>query len=293
MFYRRKILLSLLELSGGNLNNTQMQKLLFLYCQTNGNQYYDFFPHKFGAFSHTVYYDKNKLIESGHLTDNKYFEIVKNKSVLHDLKNNDSRALGRFVEDHKHLKSRDLTRQSYLKYPEYAIRSTILDTLLDVKEREEVAKIQSFDYTSTLFTIGYEGISIDEYIKRLIFANVKVLIDVRKNPLSRKHGFSKRSFKKYIEGVGIRYVHFPQLGIASKLRQDLEGKASYSNLFEHYRRDILSNQDETLEKVLDFLKRYQRVALTCFEADHKMCHRHCVSSHLKSISKNKYEVRHI
>jgi hypothetical protein len=45
MFYRRKILLALLEAFGGSLKRTDCQKLLFLFCQRRGKNYYDFFPY--------------------------------------------------------------------------------------------------------------------------------------------------------------------------------------------------------------------------------------------------------
>jgi len=51
----------------------------------------------------------------------------------------------------------------------------------------------------TLFTIGYEGISLEEYFNRLIKNDVKVLVDVRNNPLSMKFGFSKTQLKRFCE----------------------------------------------------------------------------------------------
>ncbi|WP_348602891.1 DUF488 family protein [Bartonella tribocorum] len=42
------------------------------------------------------------------------------------------------------------------------------------------------------FTIGYEGKSLENYLNCLLENNIKILCDVRKNPISRKYGFSKR-----------------------------------------------------------------------------------------------------
>ena len=41
----------------------------------------------------------------------------------------------------------------------------------------------------------------------LIREDVKLLCDVRKNPLSMKFGFSKNQLKGILEGVGIEYIH--------------------------------------------------------------------------------------
>ena len=46
-----------------------------------------------------------------------------------------------------------------------------------------------------LFTIGYEGISLETYINKLIINDVNVLCDVRKNAYSQKYGFSKQTLE--------------------------------------------------------------------------------------------------
>ena len=45
-----------------------------------------------------------------------------------------------------------------------------------------------------LFTLGYEGLTIDAFIARRQTAQVKTAVDVRELPLSRKKGFSKSTF---------------------------------------------------------------------------------------------------
>ena len=42
-----------------------------------------------------------------------------------------------------------------------------------------------------IFTIGYEGATVDEFLTALRDAGVKRVIDVRALPLSRRAGFSK------------------------------------------------------------------------------------------------------
>ena len=63
MYYRRKILLALIEVFGGSLPNTDCEKLLFTFCQQTGKNHYDFFPYKFGPFSFLSYYDKRRMID--------------------------------------------------------------------------------------------------------------------------------------------------------------------------------------------------------------------------------------
>jgi uncharacterized protein (DUF488 family) len=161
---------------------------------------------------------------------------------------------------------------------------------------EEQNKIKAYwnnDQSSTLFSIGYEGKSIDEYLRYLILNNVSVLVDVRRNPFSRKHGFSQKEMKRYLEGAGIQYIHLPGLGIASHLRKNLDDKTSYEALFAHYSANILPHQSEALCEIMNLLEKYKRVALTCFEAEPSMCHRHKVTEALDADIRFDYPIIHL
>ncbi|MCP4415504.1 MAG: DUF488 domain-containing protein, partial [Chloroflexi bacterium] len=122
---------------------------------------------------------------------------------------------------------------------------------------------------------------------------VEVLVDVRQNPFSRKHGFSKKSLKKYTQKVGIQYLHLPELGVPSRLRKDLNSADSYKNLFEHYALNILPEKQKEVEKIKNMLIQQQRLALTCFEADPNMCHRHTVAEFIESDPKLGTPLKHI
>ena len=61
----------------------------------------------------------------------------------------------------------------------------------------------------TLFTLGYEGLTIEAFIARLQAAQVKTVVDVRELPLSRKKGFSKTAFCTALATHGIAYLHPP------------------------------------------------------------------------------------
>jgi len=52
-------------------------------------------------------------------------------------------------------------------------------------------------------SIGYEGLTVDSFLHKLIANNITVVMDVRSNPQSMKYGFSKKSFKQYIESAGL------------------------------------------------------------------------------------------
>jgi uncharacterized protein (DUF488 family) len=54
-----------------------------------------------------------------------------------------------------------------------------------------------------IFTFGYEGLSLEVFIRRLEVVGVQTVLDVRANPLSRKRGFSKGAFSAALQTAGI------------------------------------------------------------------------------------------
>jgi uncharacterized protein (DUF488 family) len=111
---------------------------------------------------------------------------------------------------------------------------------------------------------------------------VTLLCDVRRNPLSRKYGFSKGTLSKACEGVGLRYEHLPELGIASDRRRELKSQADYDALFADYEREDLPSHGPALARIAAWVKDGgHRVALTCFEHAPEQCHRHCVAEALE------------
>lgn len=293
MYYRQKILLALVEACGGTLKRTDFQKLLFLFCQYTKQNFYDFFPYKYGGFSFLSYWDKSRLESRGLLGENENFVVVADASFIEQLKPKDQIALKTFVAKTNGLRGKPLIRKTYLEFPHYACRSVILSEVLS---QDEIASLQPWflrDTPPCLFTIGYEGKSIDAYLNQLIAYHIKVLVDVRKNPFSMKYGFSKAKFQRYTERAGLQYYHLPELGIPSNLRRDLNSPRAYRDLFEYYSTEILPNQRECLKEVEILLDEHTRIALTCFERDHHCCHRNQVTEYLKKSADFNTRVIHL
>jgi uncharacterized protein (DUF488 family) len=144
-----------------------------------------------------------------------------------------------------------------------------------------------------LFTIGYEGLTINQFIEKLVSNDIKILIDVRNNPISRKVGFSKSVFRDRLEAVGIKYQHIPELGVPSALRKNLGTKASYQSLFHHYERKILACNLDYVEQIKMAITQFSRVALMCFEADYHTCHRHRITEYLSQDRSFKTNIVHL
>ncbi|MDO8549704.1 MAG: DUF488 family protein [Ignavibacteria bacterium] len=269
------------------MDSTDFEKLLFLYCKNTKQNYYDFFPYKFGCFSHLSYQDKRVLIKYGYLKESDKFELRysnegmnSKKSFINELKEDDKKSLQKFAAKSKNVRGSRLIKETYLQYPSYAVKSEIAEKILNKDELRKVKNSISTLCNKTLFTAGYEGLTIDAYINKLILNNISLVVDVRRNPLSMKYGFSKTKLKIYLEKAGINYIHLPELGIVSKLRKNLETQEDYQELFDYYASETLLLNIEAINKIITLLNKYNRITLTCFEADHKSCHRHKITEWL-------------
>jgi len=56
-----------------------------------------------------------------------------------------------------------------------------------------------------IYTVGYEGLALEEFLQRLQSAKVQIVVDIRDVPLSRKHGFSKTALAAAIGAAGLKY----------------------------------------------------------------------------------------
>lgn len=290
---RQRLLLSLLKGLGGSAGNVDFQKILFLYCQeSDSGQPYDFVPYKRGAFSFTSYADRRKLISLGLIEEGEqYWKLTDQgeKAIAADI------FLADFLGSLDGLRGDELVADTYRRFPYYAIRSDIAERVLggdsEALARIELEKAKLCPHP--LQTIGYEGLSLEAYLNLLIQADVSVLCDVRRNPISRKYGFSKSTLGNACAGVGIWYEHLPELGVASEQRQELRTQEDYDALFIEYERDHLPNQTEALTRIQEWIDSGARVALTCYEHLPHQCHRHCVAERLQAMSGRPLEARHL
>jgi len=135
--------------------------------------------------------------------------------------------------------------------------------------------------------------SIEKYLNKLIKNDIKVLCDVRRNPLSMKFGFNKKQLSGFCSPLGIKYLHLPKLGIESDKRKKLENQADYDSLFKEYKKNILKSNITDQQKIIDLINNESRVAITCFEANIHHCHRFHLSKSLQKFNGREYKVMHI
>ena len=126
-----------------------------------------------------------------------------------------------------------------------------------------------------LYTIGYEGLEIREFLAALHANKVETVVDVRELPLSHKKGFSKNSLQKRLSREHIWYVHVPELGCPRAIRMRYPGRYRVARDWQRFEKDYsrhLRGQGEALT-ALSVTVGASRCALLCVEADPHFCHR--------------------
>lgn len=272
-YKRQRFLLAFVRQLQGSVTSTDLQKLVFLYTMSEKTDFYEFIPYKYGSYSFQLAEDLDILRKDGYLC----IESTSESSRI--------KAIGKYpIEASFEIaaeRGNALIRKAYREYPYYAINSGIIGKLF---HGEELERFNSAKQTCTmtrqvLFTIGYEGKSIEAFVNTLIQNGIRLLCDVRKNPLSRKFGFSKGKLRHIIETVGIKYVHIPDLGIESDKRSSLDTVEDYKCLFNDYEKTLPSLLPQ-LDQVYSLLCSHARIALMCYEHEPEMCHRHVIRDNI-------------
>ncbi len=123
-----------------------------------------------------------------------------------------------------------------------------------------------------IFTIGYEGATMDEFLAALKEAAVERLIDVRALPLSRRPGFSKSPLRAALEEAGIEYVHLKALGTPAEGRSAARA-GRHSDLERIYAGQLELPEALVQAAQMVELAKEKPSALLCFEREPAHCHR--------------------
>lgn len=127
-----------------------------------------------------------------------------------------------------------------------------------------------------LYTIGYSGFAIDQFVQRLVDHEIECLIDIREIPISRKKGFAKNALRESLANEEIEYLHFKALGSPKELRHRVREDRDYSTFFKGVRRHLKKPLGQTSVKEAIASAREMRSCLMCFCPDWERCHRSCV-----------------
>jgi uncharacterized protein (DUF488 family) len=146
-----------------------------------------------------------------------------------------------------------------------------------------------------LATIGVYGFTLEQFMRALREADVRLLLDVRQRRGVRGPQYAwanARRLQAALEDAGIAYEHHPELAPTTELRQ-LQyrederlgvGKRSRAELAPEYReryvREILERAD--FGKLVAELPSRGAGALLCVEHDPEACHRSLIAERMSA-----------
>lgn len=131
----------------------------------------------------------------------------------------------------------------------------------------------------TIYTLGYEGVALSDFIRTLEDWDITLLLDVRERPQSRRAGFSKRALSEALAGSGIAYRHVRQLGDPKPGRDAARRGAmeEFRSIFNAHLN--LDGSQIALREVAEQASD-ETVVLMCYEYDAQDCHRSLVAQRL-------------
>jgi len=132
-----------------------------------------------------------------------------------------------------------------------------------------------------LYTIGHSTRSIDELLELLQAAGIRVLVDVRRFPASRRHPhFAQGALSASLTGAGIVYRHEPDLGGRRTPRPDSLNLAWREEGFRGYADHMHTAPfREGLQRVIARAAA-EPLVLMCAEAVPWRCHRQLIADAL-------------
>ncbi len=136
------------------------------------------------------------------------------------------------------------------------------------------------DQLPSLATIGYEGALLGDFIATLKASSVRLLIDVRELPVSRRKGFAKGALSTALEAADIRYLHLRGLGDPKPGREAARA-GDHAGFLKVFRTHMLTSAAQFDLSVAASHVAGGGACLMCFERDHAACHRTLVAEAIR------------
>jgi hypothetical protein len=261
MLFRQRAILGMIH-AAHTLSLDRLNNLAFMIareCRLGVNEIYDFIPTKTGPYSFTMQHELQVLEQSGVITNrngqyctdsDEYFRCSVETRI----------EISKVVSKYRNVNDNELTSIVRREHKQYTkVPTEFCVNQIDGNNRRAI------------YTIGYEGLSLEEFLCILLHNHVTRLIDVRANPISRKFGFNAESLAEFCRTTEIEYVNIPQLGVRSSVRQKLTKGLTYQCFFDMYR--------ESISRRVPFIEQAATYALDaptafmCKEINRDECHR--------------------
>lgn len=175
-------------------------------------------------------------------------------------------------------------------------QNQFLQLILKNKWSRDETRVQLKRFLNdTIYTIGYQGRNLDDFIMLLKNNGIKYLIDVRySNKSEKKPEFNGDILERELKRNGVEYVHMPQLGLPYLIQDPYKaGALSFECVKQWYRWYVYNQNGFDFEKFVDEIKSKGKTALMCMERyskptrDQKIhCHRDILADMILEIEKD-------
>ena len=129
-----------------------------------------------------------------------------------------------------------------------------------------------------IHTVGHSTRAIEDFIALVREGAVRTLVDVRRQPFSRRHPqFSRDALARSLAGAGIAYVHEVDLGGHREPRPDSPNTAWRIDAFRGYADHMAT---PAFQDALARVAALEHAAVMCAEAKPQDCHRQLLSDAL-------------
>jgi ParB family chromosome partitioning protein len=149
-----------------------------------------------------------------------------------------------------------------------------------VSQHDEAGVLRRQFLNDTIFTIGYQGRDVENFIDVLKKNGIELVVDARYSAESQyKPEFSQAVLKRELERNHIKYEHRPELGLPYLIQNPYkEGAFGYECLKQWYTWHI--NAETKFDELIEHVKKSGKVVLMCMERHAKpmreqryACHR--------------------
>jgi len=279
MLTNRKVLLSMIQQTESPISLIKIQLLMFLTMQKSPTKHYWFIPTEKGPFSLVLEDDAIAMDKKGLLILEYPAQTIRINIGQYTEKmmpqDEDRHLLNTILEEYQTKDDQELLKIAITMNPFYGIHlpSDKL-SLLDSHTQSEVGTIQESikDAPRALYTIGYEKITLDEFILFLLAQGIQTVIDVRETTTSRRREFSKAPLERALTKVTIGYISIPELGIPTEIRNKILKTGNHQDLLRWYRTNEEHKNRKYTSEVANLVSK-GNTALMCYEKDHNECHR--------------------
>lgn len=180
---------------------------------------------------------------------------------------------GKITPDHAVLISRLTVKKDGETLPDAKRQKLFLNVIIDRKlSRDEAREILKWIQNDTIYTIGYEEKSLDEFINILEQNKIDVLLDIRESGKSRyKPEFNEDILEREFKKISTAYERRPDLGVVYDVRTPyLEGWFSHNCFEQWYKWSVRGRREggkvnDLIPKLVKDFKGRGRVCLVCEE----------------------------